>query len=274
MRRWPAPLTAAAPEIVLSCLEIAADRAVAFDPLEAWRAVYPRSAACFTPALARATLCDLFGKLRLPEAYGPTAYHWLLLYESLKVQIEALNAMPLPALVAQLTTWATAHDARALSLPTRAQGVEGFHSDVDALIDTYFWDTDCLMDAESFARLSAEAKTNLGLSPSIFGVTQGLAPHPEELVLQRAEESPTPKSLCGAGRGLHWSVVPQITVRQRRPGSSAPPRCGCGLRSDGRTASPWPGSCGRTLYYTAHPGIYYQMLASNPRCKPLYVETI
>jgi hypothetical protein len=83
---------------------------------------------------------------------------------------------------------ATAHDALYLSLPTRAQGVEGFHIDFDALVDTYFWDTDFLMDAESFARLSAEAKTNLGFSPSVFGVTQGLAPHPEELVLRRAEE--------------------------------------------------------------------------------------
>ena len=118
----------------------------------------------------------------------PTEYHWLLMYECLKVQIEVLNDMPLPSLVAQLTTLATAHDALYLSLSTRAKGVEGFHINFAALIDTYFWDTDFLMDAESFARLSAEAKTNLGFSPSVFGVTQGLAPHPEELVLRRAEE--------------------------------------------------------------------------------------
>ena len=188
MLRFPSPLTAAATEIVLSCLEIAADMAVDFDPLEAWRDGYPLSAECFTPALARATLLDLLVKLRLPEAYVSTEYHWLLMYECLKVQIEVLNDMPLPSLVAQLQTLATAHDALYLSLPIRAQGVEGFHIDFDALIDTYFWDTDFLMDAESFARLSAEVKTNLGFSPSVFGVTQGLAPHPEELVLRRAEE--------------------------------------------------------------------------------------
>jgi len=55
-------------------------------------------------------------------------------------------------------------------------------------MDPYFWDTDCLMDAESFAQLSAEAKTHLGFSPSVCGVTQGLAPHLEELALRRAEE--------------------------------------------------------------------------------------
>jgi hypothetical protein len=188
MLRFPSPLTAAATEIVISCLEIAADMAVDFDPPAAWRDVYPLSAECFTAALARATLLDLVGKLRLPEAYVPTEYHWLLMYECLKVQIEVLNDMPLPALVAQLTTLATAHDALYLSLPTRAKRVEGFHIDFDALIDTYFWDTDFLMDAESFARLSAETKTHLGCSPGVFGVTQELAPHPEELVLRRAEE--------------------------------------------------------------------------------------
>jgi hypothetical protein len=188
MLRFSSPLTAAATEIVIACLEMATDMAVDCDPPEAWREVYPFAAACFTPALARATLVDLVGKLRLPEAYGPTAYHWLLLYECLTVQIEVLHDMPLPALVAQLTTLATAHDALYLSLPTRAHGVEGFHIDVDALIDTYFWDTDFLIDAESFAQLSAAAKTQLGFSPSVFGVTQGLAPHPEELVLRRAEE--------------------------------------------------------------------------------------
>ena len=161
--------------------------AVDFDPPEAWR-VYPLSAKCFTPELARETLLDLVGKLRLPEAYVPTEYHWLLMYECLKVQIEVLNDEPLPSLVAQLTTLATAHDALYLSLPTRGKGGEGFHIDFDALVDTYFWDTDFLLDAESFAQLDADAKTRLGFSPSVFGVVQGLSPHPDELVLRRSEE--------------------------------------------------------------------------------------
>jgi hypothetical protein len=91
MLRFPSPLTAAATEIVLSCLEMAADMAVDCDPPEAWREVYPLSAECFTPELARETLFDLVGKLRLPEAYVPTEYHWRLMYEYLKVQIEVLE---------------------------------------------------------------------------------------------------------------------------------------------------------------------------------------
>ena len=91
MLRFPSPLTAAATELVIACLEIAADMAVDFDPPEAWRDVYPLSAECFTSELARETLLDLVGKLRLPEAYVPTEYHWRLMYEYLKVQIEVLE---------------------------------------------------------------------------------------------------------------------------------------------------------------------------------------
>src|SRR5215471_2716860 len=187
MLRFPAPLTAAATEIVISCLEIAADMAVDFDPPEAWRDVYSLSAECFTSTLARETLLDLLGKLRLPEAYVPTEYHWLLMYECLQVQIEVLNDMLLPCLVEQLQLLATVQDAVYLSLPTRAKDGAGVHIDFDALIDTYFWDTDFLMDAELFSRLGPDAKANLGFSASVFGVVQGLSPHPDELVLRRSE---------------------------------------------------------------------------------------
>lgn len=188
MLRFPCPLTAAATEIFVSCLEISADVMIDIDPPEAWRDAYPLSAACFTPELARETLLDLGAKLRLPEEYVPTEYHWLLLYECLQTLIEVLNDDPLPSVVAQLTTLATAPDALYLSLPTRSKGVTGFHIDFDALVDTYFWDTDFLMDAEQFSQLGADAKTRLGFSPSVFGVVQGLAPHPDELVLRRSEE--------------------------------------------------------------------------------------
>jgi hypothetical protein len=188
MLRFADPLTPAATEMVVACLEIAADVVIDMDSPDEWRAAYPLSAPCFTPVLARATLLDLVAKLRLPETYVPTEYHWLLLYECLKALIEVLNDDPLPSLVAQLTTLATAQDALYLSLPTQAKDTAGFHIDFDALFNMYFWDTDFLMDAELFARLSPDEKASLGFSPSAFGVTQRLVPHPDELVLRRAEE--------------------------------------------------------------------------------------
>ena len=107
MLRFACPLTAAATEIFVSCLELASDQVIDIAPPEAWREGYPRAATCFTRELARETLVDLLVKLRLPEEYVPTEYHWLLLYECLQVQIEVLNDMPLPLLVKQLTTLAT-----------------------------------------------------------------------------------------------------------------------------------------------------------------------
>ena len=182
------PLTAAATEIVVACLELSADLVSDFSSPDEWHDAYPLSAKCFTSELARETLVDLLGKLRLPEEYVPTEYHWLLMYECLKVQIEVLNDMLLPSLGEELQTLATAPDTVYLSLPTRSQDVAGFHIDFDMLIAQYFWDIDFLMDAEHFSRLSAEAKTRLGFSVSIFGVVQGLSPHPEELILRRSED--------------------------------------------------------------------------------------
>ena len=188
MLRFASPLTPAATAICVMCLDLASDEVVDVDRPDAWREAYPLSATCFTPELARATLVDLVEKLRLPEEYVPTDYHWLLMYECLQGQIEALNDDPLPLLVNLLTALATAQDALYLMLPARSKGDAGFSIDFDALVDMYFWDTDFLLDAEQFARLSPTEKAHLGLSPSVFGVVQGLAPHPDELVLRRAEE--------------------------------------------------------------------------------------
>ena len=188
MLRFADPLTPVATEIVVYCLEIAADEVLELDHPDDWREAYPLLATCFTPALARKTLLDLVEKLWLPEEYVPTDYHWLLMYECLQVQIEVLNDMLIPDLVAQLTTLATTQDTGYLALPTRAKGLAGFSIDFEALVDRYFWDTDFLLDADHFSRLTPDAKASLGFSPSAFGVIQGLAPHPDELALRRAEE--------------------------------------------------------------------------------------
>ena len=188
MLRFASPLTPAATAIFVMCLDLASDEVIDVDRPDAWQEAYPLSATCFTPELARATLVDLVAKLRLPEEYVPTDYHWLLMYECLQGQIERLNEDPLSPLVNLLTTLATAQDALYLTLPTRSKDVAGFSIDFDALVDMYFWDTDFLLDAEQFARLEPDAKASLGFSPSVFGVVQGLAPHPDELVLRRAAE--------------------------------------------------------------------------------------
>jgi len=62
------PLTATATALVMAFLELGSDAVVDqyLTPQE-WAEAYPRSARCFTPALACATLRDLYAKVQSPE---------------------------------------------------------------------------------------------------------------------------------------------------------------------------------------------------------------
>jgi hypothetical protein len=60
--------------------------------------------------------------------------------------------------------------------------------DFAAFVDTYFWDTDFLLDASTYAQLGVPVKQQLGFRTDLFGVVSGLLPHPAELVLKTVEE--------------------------------------------------------------------------------------
>jgi hypothetical protein len=184
----PCALTPAATEILLYCLEIAADLACADTPDEVWAMAYPRVAQCFPRQQSRAVLLDLRDKLRLPQTYVPTTYHWLLLYECLSFHIEGLNDAPGPQVIAALKASQVAQDAAYLAFPRDRHGREGVSIDFEAFIDTYFWDTDFLLDASTYEQLGAPVKQQLGFRADLFGVVSRLLPHPAELVLKTVEE--------------------------------------------------------------------------------------
>jgi hypothetical protein len=184
----PCTLTPAATEICLYCLEIAADLACADTPDEVWVMAYPRVAQCFSRQQARAVLLDLCDKLRQPQTYVPTTYHWLLMYECLSFHIECLNEAPGPQVIAALQTSQVAQDAAYLAFPRNRHGREGVSIDFEAFVDTYFWDTDFLLDASTYEQLEAPVKQQLGFRADLFGVVSGLQPHPAELVLKTVEE--------------------------------------------------------------------------------------
>jgi hypothetical protein len=189
MLRFQTPLTAAAREIMVYCLEVAADEIVElYEDYEVWATAYPLSSACFTRELARRVLLELLEKLDAHELYVPTDYHWLLVYECLKEQIALFNDAPVPSVATRLRALMSDQDTIYLHLPKRSRGTAGVWIDFDEFIDVYFWDTDFLTNTETFSDLSPEAKRQLGFSGEGFGVTQGLAPHPDELVLKRWQE--------------------------------------------------------------------------------------
>ena len=184
----PCALTPAATEICLYCLEIAADLACADTPDEVWAMAYPRVAQCFSRQQARVVLLDLCDKLRQPQTYVPTTYHWLLMYECLSFHIECLNDAPGPQVIAALQASQVAQDAAYLAFPRDRHGREGVSIDFEAFVDTYFWDTDFLLDASTYEQLGAPVKQQLGFRADLFGVVSGLLPHPAELVLKTVEE--------------------------------------------------------------------------------------
>jgi hypothetical protein len=73
--------------------------------------------------------------------------------------------------------------------------------DFEAFVDTYFWDTDFLLEASTYEQLGASVKQQLGFRADVFGVLSGLLPHPAELVLQTIEEDEAPGPEGEEGHG-------------------------------------------------------------------------
>jgi hypothetical protein len=131
-------------------------------------------------------LLDLRDKLQEPQTYLPTTYHWLLMYECLSFHIECLNDAPGPQVLAALKASQALQDASYLVFLHDGHGREGVAIDFEAFIDTYFWDTDFLLDASAYAQLGAPVKQQLGFRADVFGVVWGLRPH--QVVLKTVEE--------------------------------------------------------------------------------------
>jgi hypothetical protein len=174
MLRFQTPLTAAAREMLVYCLQVAADETVELDEdHDAWAAAYPLASACFTPESARRVLLELLEKLDDPELYALTDYHWLLVYECLKEQIALFDDGPVPSLGTRLRALASDPDAGYLHLPTRSSGTADVWIDFDEFIDAYFWDTDFLTDVGVFGRLTPTPSHNSGTVERSSGSRRG-----------------------------------------------------------------------------------------------------
>ena len=52
------------------------------------------------------------------------------------------------------------------------------------IVDIYFFDTDFLSDSKTMLELGMDARKDMSLSNESFAISQGLAPHPEELKIK------------------------------------------------------------------------------------------
>ena len=197
----PSALTPAATEIFLHCLEMSIDLTRADMPESAWAMACLRSAQRLPRQRAREVLLDLLDKLRQPQTYVATTYHWQLIYECLACHIECLNDATWPRIVYALKALRVPQDAAYLAFSRDGHRRESVAIDFEAFIGLYFWDTDFLLDASTYEQLGAAAKQQLGFRADVFGVLSGLLPHPAELVLQTIEEAEAPGPEGEEGHG-------------------------------------------------------------------------
>ena len=158
----PDPLFA---EILDAALEVAADAVDGACDDASWPEANPQLAGCFTRAAALTVIRELLAASRAESVYRITDYHWLVLHACLHDYCDIHN------------------DLVRLEGPQPMGPWRVGPIDVPALLDTYFWDTDFLLDPGTVAAMGPEGRAAMGMSDEVFGISQGLPPHPEELKL-------------------------------------------------------------------------------------------
>ena len=133
-----------------------------------WDLYFPLSSRHFTAALAFSTIQDLRTISAASAVYRVRDYHWLLLYELLRIYCDQRNEE-------------IDHGAG----PSRSGGCR---LDFDELVATYFWDTDFLLPADRFGEVGEEGLHALGLTADVLGLDLERA-RPDQL---RGEEISNP----------------------------------------------------------------------------------
>ncbi len=156
--------------ILDAALEVAADTVEGASDDASWPEDNPQLARCFTRAAALAVIRELLAASRAEAVYRLTDYHWLILHECLHDYCDIHN------------------DLVRFEGPQPVDPWRVGPIDVPALLDRYFWDTDFLFDPGTVAAMGPEGRAAMGMSDEVFGISQGLPPHPEELKLTPVDE--------------------------------------------------------------------------------------
>jgi hypothetical protein len=138
-----------------------------------FESLLPVAGKVFNSETALKTLRRMLICHKRPGLYHLNDYHYLLLYDTLLNFCEIHNDM---------VKEASGKDEKKKVSKVGAFYIEKI--DFDYLIDIYFYDTDFLFDADTVMELGLEKRKDLGIDDEIFSISQGLAPHPEELKIK------------------------------------------------------------------------------------------
>ncbi len=136
----------------------------------------PNAGRVFNAETAFNVLKQILGYHRETGLYALNDYHYLLMYDTLKYFCEIHNDRV-----------RTAPDLREKEEASMIGGVPIERISFDDMIAMFFYDIDFLLDAETVIKLGLDKRETLGIHSEIFGISQGLAPHPEELKLKPAD---------------------------------------------------------------------------------------
>jgi hypothetical protein len=134
----------------------------------------PFAGMVFNSETALRTLKSMLTYHRKPEVFVLNDYHYLLLYDTLQYYCDVHNDM--------MKNIPDRKEKKKASLAGTFYIEEILFDD---LIDIYFYDTDFLFNADTVVNLGFDNRKALGLNDETFGISQGLAPHPEELKIRK-----------------------------------------------------------------------------------------
>lgn len=132
----------------------------------------PNASKVFNPLTVLPTLKEMLVCLEKPQLYQLNDYHYLLLYDTLSNLCDLHNDA--------VRDCETKKDRKQLSQ------IGDFYIEellFDELVDIYFYDIDFLLNPEDSFQLGMEGRKNMDVSEETYAISQGLAPHPEELSL-------------------------------------------------------------------------------------------
>ena len=129
---------------------------------------FPNASRNFNQRTANKTLKKLFKYNKSPWLWQLNDYHYVLLYDTLKLFCDLGNDLT--------------GDTNEPVLTLSGYGI--WEIDFEFLIEHYFWDEDFLIDQEIMLKLTGKGKAQLGFNKETFGITMGLSPHPDELKIK------------------------------------------------------------------------------------------
>ena len=133
----------------------------------------PNACNVFNAETALYTLESILINHKNQGIYHLNNYHYVLLYDTLETFYGIKNNL--------------VNEAETMRDKMEISKIGSYYIeelDFDGTIETYFFDTDFLIDADTMWEMGLEGREQSNIGKETFALSQGLAPHPEELIIK------------------------------------------------------------------------------------------